>query len=76
MMINTSLKRQDKGNRFKLLQVAQRFDLHQIEYGYTKMIMRQKSIYMQSPYFIPDQSYINALKMAPNVMLMTLDDSM
>lgn len=69
MMINTSLKKdKDKGNRFKLLQVAQRFDLHQIEYGYTKMIMSaKKSIYMQSPYFIPDQSYINALKMATNL---------
>ncbi|PTK67005.1 cardiolipin synthase [Staphylococcus borealis] len=43
------------------------FELHQIEYGYTKMIMSaKKSIYMQSPYFIPDQSYINALKMAAN----------
>ena len=32
-----------KGNqRFKLLQVVQRFDLHQIEYGYTKMIMSAK----------------------------------
>lgn len=40
-------------------------ELHQIEYGYTKMIMSaKKSIYMQSPYFIPDRSYINALKMA------------
>lgn len=38
---------------------------HQIEYGYTKMIMSaKKSIYLQSPYFIPDSSYINALKMA------------
>ena len=26
----------------------------------------KKSIYLQSPYFIPDQSYINALKMAAN----------
>lgn len=42
-------------------------ELHQIEYGYTKMIMSaKKSIYMQSPYFIPDRSYINALKMAAN----------
>ena len=41
MMINTSLKRQHKGNRdsncFKWT-----FDLHQIEYGYTKMIMSAK----------------------------------
>lgn len=38
---------------------------HQIEYGYTKMIMSaKKSIYLQTPYFIPDNAYINALKMA------------
>ena len=58
----------EKGN--KALQIASSgpaFDLHQIEYGYTKMIMSaRKSIYLQSPYFIPDQSYINALKMAAN----------
>lgn len=58
----------DKGD--KALQIASSgpaFDLHQIEYGYTKMIMSaRKSIYLQSPYFIPDQSYINALKMAAN----------
>lgn len=40
-------------------------DWHQIEFGYTKMIMKaKKSIYIQTPYFIPDNSYINALKMA------------
>lgn len=40
---------------------------HEIEFGYTKMInSAKKSIYMQSPYFIPDNSYINALKMAAN----------
>ncbi len=40
---------------------------HEIEFGYTKMInSAEKSIYMQSPYFIPDNSYINALKMAAN----------
>ncbi|MEK5169753.1 MULTISPECIES: cardiolipin synthase [Staphylococcus] len=58
----------EKGD--KALQIASSgpaFDLHQIEYGYTKMIMSaRKSIYLQSPYFIPDQSYINALKMAAN----------
>ena len=36
-----------KGNqRFKLLQVVQAFDLHQIEYGYTKMIMSAKNLYI------------------------------
>ena len=31
------------------------------------MIMSaKKSIYIQTPYFIPDRSYINALKMAAN----------
>lgn len=40
---------------------------HEIEFGYTKMInSAEKSIYMQSPYFIPDNSYINAIKMAAN----------
>ena len=43
------------------------YELHQIEFGYTKMIMSaKKSIYIQTPYFIPDRSYINALKMAAN----------
>ena len=41
------------------------YELHQIEFGYTKMIMSaKKSIYIQTPYFIPDRSYINALNMA------------
>ncbi|ARB77913.1 cardiolipin synthase [Staphylococcus lugdunensis] len=40
-------------------------DWHQIEFGYTKMIMSaKKSIYLQTPYFIPDNAYINALKIA------------
>ncbi|MCI2760624.1 cardiolipin synthase [Staphylococcus lugdunensis] len=40
-------------------------DWHQIEFGYTKMIMSaKKSIYLQTPYFIPDNAYINVLKMA------------
>ena len=40
-------------------------DSHQIHFGYTKMIMSaKKSIYLQTPYFIPDNAYINALKMA------------
>ena len=38
---------------------------HQIEFGYMKMIMKaKKSIYMHSPYFIPDKGYINALRIA------------
>jgi len=38
---------------------------HQIEFGYMKMIMNaKKSIYMHSPYFIPDKGYINALRIA------------
>jgi cardiolipin synthase len=37
----------------------------QIKYGYIKMIhSAQKSIYIQTPYFIPDQSFLEALKMA------------
>lgn len=58
----------DKGNAaIQIASSGPAFDLHQIEYGYTKMIMSaKKSIYLQSPYFIPDQSYINALKMAAN----------
>ena len=65
---NISLKNGDKGNAaIQIASSGPAFDLHQIEYGYTKMIMSaKKSIYLQSPYFIPDQSYINALKMAAN----------
>lgn len=37
----------------------------QIKYGYLKMIYRAKSnIYIQSPYFIPDQSVMEALRIA------------
>ncbi|AVQ33505.1 cardiolipin synthase [Staphylococcus muscae] len=37
----------------------------QIKYGYLKMIsMAQKSIYIQTPYFIPDSSFMDALKIA------------
>lgn len=37
----------------------------QIKYGYLKMIYNAKeSIYIQSPYFIPDQSIMEALKIA------------
>ncbi|AKC76328.1 phospholipase D/Transphosphatidylase [Staphylococcus haemolyticus] len=57
-----------KGNqRFKLLQVVQHLINIRLNMDILKMIMSaKKSIYMQSPYFIPDQSYINALKMAAN----------
>ncbi|MEB6204821.1 cardiolipin synthase [Staphylococcus xylosus] len=37
----------------------------QIKYGYLKMIASAKqSIYIQSPYFIPDQSFLDAIKIA------------
>ncbi|MGX7070018.1 cardiolipin synthase [Gemella bergeri] len=39
--------------------------LEKIKYGYLQMISRAKKyIYIQSPYFIPDESVMNALKMA------------
>ncbi|MCG1009912.1 cardiolipin synthase [Salinicoccus sp. ID82-1] len=37
----------------------------QIKYGYLKMIYSaQKCIYIQTPYFIPDQSFLEALRIA------------
>ncbi|AKG74774.1 cardiolipin synthase [Salinicoccus halodurans] len=37
----------------------------QIKYGYIKMIYNAKeSIYIQTPYFIPDQSFLEAVKIA------------
>nr|WP_258007320.1 cardiolipin synthase [Staphylococcus sp. 17KM0847] len=37
----------------------------QIKYGYLKMIsMAQKTIYIQTPYFIPDEAFMDALKIA------------
>lgn len=40
-------------------------DLHQIKYGYIKLISSAKdSIYIQSPYFIPDAAFLDALKIA------------
>ncbi|MCG3402717.1 cardiolipin synthase [Staphylococcus massiliensis] len=37
----------------------------QIKYGYMKMIsMAKSSIYIQTPYFIPDQSFMDAIKIA------------
>lgn len=39
--------------------------LEKIKYGYLHMILRAKKyIYIQSPYFIPDESVMDALKMA------------
>ncbi|PTF52360.1 cardiolipin synthase, partial [Staphylococcus cohnii] len=38
---------------------------HQIEFGYLRMIMSaKKSIYIHTPYFVPDRGYINALRIA------------
>lgn len=40
-------------------------NVQQIKFGYIKMIASaQRTIYIQSPYFIPDQSFSEALKMA------------
>lgn len=40
-------------------------ELQQIKYGYLKMITAAKhSIYIQTPYFIPDASFLDALKIA------------
>ena len=37
----------------------------QVKYGYLKMIASaKKSIFIQSPYFIPDQSFLDAIKIA------------
>lgn len=37
----------------------------QIKYGYLKMISSaKKSIYIQSPYFIPDQAFLDSIKIA------------
>lgn len=37
----------------------------QVKYGYLKMIsMAQKSIYIQTPYFIPDGAFMDAVKIA------------
>lgn len=39
--------------------------LQQIKFGYLKMISEaKKSIYIQSPYFIPDSSFLDTLKIA------------
>ncbi|MBA8760687.1 cardiolipin synthase [Staphylococcus coagulans] len=40
-------------------------DWPQLEFAYLKMIMNAKStIYMQSPYFVPDVGFVNALRIA------------
>lgn len=40
-------------------------DWEQIKYGYLKMISSaKKSIYIQSPYFIPDQAFLDSIKIA------------
>ena len=40
-------------------------DWEQIKYGYLKMISSAKeSIYIQSPYFIPDQAFLDSIKIA------------
>src|SRR5699024_12373133 len=40
-------------------------DLEQIKYGYIKMILSAKKyIYIQTPYFIPDESLRDALRIA------------
>ncbi|MCG3402144.1 cardiolipin synthase [Staphylococcus massiliensis] len=42
-------------------------DWQQIEFGYLKMIMNAKeSIYMHTPYFVPDAGFISALRIAVN----------
>ncbi len=53
-------------------------DWHQIEYGYTKMIMSaKKSVYLQSPYFIPITRILNAIKIAAKSGVdVRIDDSM
>ncbi len=67
MMLSISLKKNGPlGNSpIQIAGAARLVTRHQIEYGYTKMIMSaKKSVYLQSPYFIPDNSYINAIKIA------------
>ncbi len=40
-------------------------DLEQIKYGYIKMILNAKKfVYIQTPYFIPDESLLDALRIA------------
>ncbi|MDN8782665.1 phospholipase D-like domain-containing protein, partial [Staphylococcus aureus] len=40
-------------------------DWEQIKYGYLKMISEaKKHIYIQTPYFIPDLSFLDAIKIA------------
>ncbi|MCJ1655928.1 cardiolipin synthase [Staphylococcus sp. NRL 16/872] len=56
-------------------------DWEQIKYGYLKMISSaRESIYIQSPYFIPDQAFLDAIKIAAlggvevNLMIPSMPD--
>lgn len=56
-------------------------DWEQIKYGYLKMITSaKKSIYIQSPYFIPDQAFLDSIKIAAlggievNIMIPNMPD--
>ena len=56
-------------------------DWEQIKYGYLKMISSAKeSIYIQSPYFIPDQAFLDSIKIAAlggvavNIMIPSMPD--
>lgn len=56
-------------------------DWKQIKYGYLKMISSAKeSIYIQSPYFIPDQAFLDSIKIAAlggvevNIMIPSMPD--
>ena len=58
-------------------------DWEQIKYGYLKMISSAKeSIYIQSPYFIPDQAFLDSIKIAAlggvdvNIMIPNKPDHM
>lgn len=56
-------------------------DWEQIKYGYLKMISSaKKTIYIQSPYFIPDQAFLDSIKIAAlggvevNIMIPSMPD--
>ena len=56
-------------------------DWEQIKYGYLKMISSAKeSIYIQSPYFIPDQAFLDSIIIAAlggvevNIMIPSMPD--
>lgn len=59
------LKETDNHVAMQVVSSGPEHDLHQIEMGYTKLItMAQKSIIMQTPYFIPSEAAFEALKYA------------